>query len=142
MKGRKQKERKSLMSVSRCTVPLSSTCPTAAEEYITKTELNFHFASMIAEAYFCLYEFLIERNYCLVHMIAFQWLSNPANSAASETCVELLAHCSHLNYLEEAWSGPFLPLKQPGDCSILRCKNISMDEVFVTETKGFGTLQI
>lgn len=131
------------MSVSRCTVPLSAACPTAVEEYITKTEPNFHFTSMIVEVYSCLCEFRIERNYCFIHATAFQWLSNPAKSVASETCMELLAHCSHLNYLEEAWSGPFLSaFKSAWGWFHPVMQKVSMDEVFVTETKGFGTLQI
>lgn len=59
------------MSVSKSIVPPSAACSMAAEESITKMELNFHFTS-IFEGYSCLYEFLIERNYCLVHATACQ----------------------------------------------------------------------
>lgn len=72
LKGRKKKGRKSLVSASRLTVPSSATFPTAVEKYITKMEPNFHFSSMIVEVYSCLHGFLIERNYCLVHVTAFQ----------------------------------------------------------------------
>lgn len=58
--------------VSTCTVPLPAVCSEAAEELVNEMELNFHFTSVISDRYSCLYEFLIERNYCLIHSTACQ----------------------------------------------------------------------
>lgn len=60
------------MSVRICIVPLSAACSMAAEKSVIEMEQNFHFISMIFERYSCLYELLIERNYCLVHATACQ----------------------------------------------------------------------